>query len=401
MNSNPSDFFRSPLPGRPFLGLVLAAAVLLSACQKPPAAAPQRPPVNVHLGEAKSEKVPLYLDEIGVCVALQSVTIIPQVSGAVTKIAFEDGQEVKPGDLLFTIDPRTYQAARDKAAATLQSDRATLDFNRSQLTRSESLVQGNFISPQDIDNLKTQVATLEATVKEDEAELKSAEINLEYCTIASPIEGKTGVHQVDVGDVVTAYATTSMVSIQRFDPLYVDFIVTENDLPRVKDFFAKGSLKVQVFLPDRPDDKRTGEMFFLDNTVQAGTGTVKLRALLSNRDRYFWPGQFVKVRLILTEKPNTVVVPYAAVQIGHSGPFVFVAKDDNTVELRQVTLGQRLDDNIIIEQGVAASEKVVLDGQLMLSPGAKINPVTDAPKQPPAPAAEPAAKDKKETPAKE
>jgi multidrug efflux system membrane fusion protein len=261
-------------------------------------------------------------------------------------------------------------------------------------------VQGNFISPQDIDNLKTQVATLEGTVKQDEAELKSAEINLEYCTIKSPIEGKTGVHQVDVGDVVTAYATTSMVSVQRLDPLYVDFIVTENDLPRVKEFFTKGSLTVQVYLPDRPDDKRTGEMFFLDNTVQAGTGTVKLRALQSNKDRYFWPGQFVKVRLILTEKPNAVVVPYAAIQMGHSGPFVFVAKQDNTVELRQVTLGQRLDDNIIIDQGVAASEKVVLDGQLMLAPGATINPVSDAPQPSAAPAAQPAAKEK-EAPAKQ
>jgi len=368
--------------GLPALLPLLMAALLLSGCNKTNQAAPlQRPPVNVHLGVSKSQSVPLYLDEIGACVALQSITIIPQVSGAVTKIAFKDGDEVKPGDLLYTIDPRTYEAALAKAQATLQSNQATLEFNRSQLSRSESLVQGNFISPQDIDNLKTQVATLEASVKQNEAEVKSAQINLEYCTIKSPIEGKTGVHQVDVGDVVTAYATSSMLSIQRLDPIFVDFIVTENDLPRVKEYFTKGSLKVQVCLPDRDQDKRSGDMFFLDNTVQTGTGTVKLRALLQNKDHYFWPGQFVKVRLILTEKPDAVVIPYSAVQISHQGPFVFVAKDDNTVEMRPIKPGQRLDNDIIVDHGLQANEKVVLDGQLMLSPGAKINPM-DANAQP-------------------
>jgi len=389
------------------LSVVLFVILLLPACQKKAGPPPQRPPVNVHLGEAKSQKVPLYIDEIGACVALQSVSIIPQVSGAITKIAFQDGAQVKPGDLLFTIDPRTYQAVLDKALATIQSNRATLEFSRSQLTRSESLVKGNFISSQDIDNLKTQVATLEATVKQNEAEVTSAQINLEYCTITSPIEGKTGVRQVDVGDVVTGYAPTSLLSIQRLDPLYVDFIVTENDLPRVKDYFTKGSLNVQVYLPERPKDIRTGEMFFLDNTVQVGTGTVKLRALMQNKDHYFWPGQFVKVRLILTEIPDATVVPYSAIQIGHSGPFVYVAKEDKTVELRNVTLGQRLENDIVIEKGVVPAEKIVLDGQLMLAPGVTINAVDDQPTDPsaPAPGVPPSEPDDKEnekaSPAKE
>ncbi len=352
----------------------LLFALLPSACERKAGGLPPRPPVNVSTALAVSKPVPLYIDEIGTCVALQSVSILPQVSGAIAKINFQDGAELKQGDPLFTIDPRLYEAARDKAEATLLSDQATLELNKAQLKRNQELAEGNYISAQELENFKTTVATNEATVRGDSASLKTAQINLEYCTMTSPIDGKAGVHQVDIGAVVTAYSNTPLVSIQRLDPLYVDFIVAETDLPQVRNYFKTGSLKVEVYYPEAEQKKRTGELFFLDNAVQTGSGTVKLRAILHNEDHFFWPGQFVNVRILLDTIQNAVLVPNEAVQIGNNGPFVFIVKPDNTVELRFVKPGQHQGDQIVVTEGIQAGETVVVSGQLSLAPGAKVMP---------------------------
>ncbi len=358
--------------------LQMIALLVLAGCEKKSMGPMGRPPVSVEVAKAISQDAPLYIQEIGSCTAMQSVAITPQVSGAITEIRFKDGQEVKTGDILFIIDPRTYQAAVEKAEATLLSDKATLTLNSQQLERNKSLVQGNFISSQDLDTLKTTVETNDATVKQDTAALETAKINLEYCTITSPINGKTGIHQYDIGNVVTSYATTPLLSIQRMDPLYVDFIVTEGDFPKVREYFKEGTLKVKIYPPNDESKSRLGDLIFVDNAVQQGTGTVKLRALLQNEDRFFWPGQFVKVKLVLADLKNSVQVPSGAVQISQTGPFLFVVKSDSTVELRPVTLGQQQGDNTIIEKGLAADETVVVDGQLMLSPGAKVIPINPA-----------------------
>ncbi|MDD5260827.1 MAG: efflux RND transporter periplasmic adaptor subunit [Methylacidiphilales bacterium] len=352
----------------------LLFALLPLACERKADVPPPRLPVNVSTALAVSKPVPLYIDEIGTCVALQSVSILPQVSGAIAKIHFEDGAELKQGDPLFTIDPRLFEAARDKAEATLLSDQATLELNRAQLKRSQELAQGNYISAQDLENLKTTVATSEAVVQGDRAALKTAQINLEYCTMNSPIDGKAGIHQVDIGAVVTAYSNTPLVSIQRLDPLYVDFVVAETDLPQVRNYFKTGALKVEVYYPEAEQKKRSGELFFLDNAVQTGSGTVKLRAILHNEDHFFWPGQFVNVRLLLDTIQNAVLVPYEAVQVGNNGPFAFIVKGDNTVELRFVKPGQRQGDQIVVSDGIKQGEMVVVTGQLSLAPGAKVMP---------------------------
>ncbi|MDR1146267.1 MAG: efflux RND transporter periplasmic adaptor subunit [Verrucomicrobiales bacterium] len=375
------------------LGLLLAG-LLAGACGRKQEAPPPRPPVLVTTARAASQNVPLYIDEIGTCQALQSVLITPQVSGPVTEIHFQDGQEVRLGDPLYTIDPRPYAAAVKKAEAQLSSDRATLAYNQAQLQRNESLVAGDYISAQDLENLKTTVAVNQAAVQADEAALETAKINLGYCRITAPIDGKTGAHQVDIGNVVTAYSNAALVSIQRMDPMYVDFIVAEADLPRVREYFKNGTLKVQVSFPDDESKSRYGDLYFLDNVVRAGSGTVLLRAIMPNQDRLFWPGQFVKVRLVLAELPDAVLVPAGAVQIGHSGPYVFVVKSDQTVDLRLVTPGQRQGDLVVLAHGVAAGETVVLDGQLMLSPGAQVRVVT-----PSAPGADSAAAAPSSTPA--
>ncbi|MDR2462487.1 MAG: efflux RND transporter periplasmic adaptor subunit [Verrucomicrobiales bacterium] len=362
--------------------LVAALTVMVSGCAKKEQAPPQRPPVLVTTAQAVARKVPLYLEEIGTCQALQSVLIMPQVSGAVTKIHFTDGQEVRAGEPLFTIDPRPYQAAREQAAARLASDRAMLAYNQEQLKRNESLVAGNYISAQDLENLKTTVEVNRATVKADEAALETAEINLGYCHITAPIDGKMGAHQVDIGNVVNAYSGKTLVSIQRMDPMYVDFIVAEADLPRVREYFQKGTLRVQVYFPDDESKSRYGELYFLDNMIRAGTGTVMLRAIMPNEDRLFWAGQFVKVKLVLADIPDAVLIPADAVQVGHNGAYVFVVNPDQTVDLRMVTEGQRQGGWLVIEKGVSAGETVVLDGQLMLSPGAKIRVAPPADSQP-------------------
>jgi multidrug efflux system membrane fusion protein len=380
------DFMQTQKPHFVSCAILLGTVLMVGACSKKQEAPMQRPPVLVSVAKAVGQNVPLYIEEIGTCQALQSVLITPQVSGPVTEIHFKDGQEVKTGDPLFTIDPRPYEAAVQKAEAQLLSDKATLAYNQEQLKRNESLVEGNYISAQDLENLKTTVEVNKATVKADEAALETAKINLGYCKISAPIDGKTGAHQVDIGNVVTAYSNATMVSIQRMDPMYVDFIVAEIDLPRVREYFKNGTLKVKVFFPDDENKSRYGDLYFLDNNVRAGTGTVMLRAVMPNEDRLFWPGQFVKVKLVLQELPDAVLIPANAVQIGHSGPYVFVVKDDQTVDLRLVTEGQRQGELLVIEKGVNAGETVVLDGQMMLAPGAKVRFASDHPAGAQAPA---------------
>lgn len=352
--------------------MVLAA---LSGCRKP-AAQHQMPPRPVTAAKVATKDMPLYLEQIGNCVAVESVTISAQVSGKIMDIHFMDGADLKKGDKLFTIDPRPYQASLDLAEANLKKDQATLDLNKSQMDRSKELVPGNYLSPQDFDNLKTAVATAEAQVKSDIANIATAKINLEYCYITSPIEGRASVRLVDAGNVVSASAGTQLLSIQRMDPMYVDFTIAEPDLPKVREYLGSGKLTAQVYLPDDEKAMRNSELFFVDNAVQLATGTVKLRAILPNKDRFFWPGQFVRVRIILKELKGALVVPYSAVQISQQGPYVFVIKPDNTADIRQIVPGQRLGDEIVITKGLAEGENVVATGQLGIGPGSKVSVIT-------------------------
>lgn len=349
-----------------FVGLAF-----LSGCKKvaPPREMPPRP---VTSAKVEVKDMPLYLEEIGNCVAVESVTISAQVSGKITDIHFIDGADLKKGDKLFTIDPRPYQASLDAADAALKKDQATLALNKSQVDRSKDLVPGNYLSPQDFENLRTAVATAEAQVKSDEAAIASAKINLEYCFITSPIEGRASVRLVDAGNVVSASAGTQLLSIQRMDPMYVDFTVAEPDLPKVRQYMGSGKLGAQVYFPDDEKKIREAELFFVDNAVQLATGTVKLRAIVPNKDRLFWPGQFVRVRIILEELKGALVVPYGAVQISQKGPYIFIIKPDNTADFRLIEPGQRFGDDIVIKKGVTAGENVVATGQLGIGPGAKV-----------------------------
>ena len=348
------------------------SAFVLAGCGNNGAALPARPPANVTVASAVSREVPVYLDEVGKCVAREAVSIQPQVSGRITQIHFEDGAELKKGDPLFTIDPRPYKAALDLAEANLAQARARLDLAKIQFARADGLVDAKAISKQEYDTRKNAVDVVAAEVEQNEARLETARINLEYTSISSPIDGRAGHRLVDTGNVVTANAG-SLLMIQRVDPIYAEFTVTENDLSAVQQHMSEGSLKVEVSLPDGSGQPLPGELTFLDNAVQDPTGTVTLRATIPNHDRTLWPGRFVKVRLVLDTMPSAVLVPAPALQSSAQGAFVYVVKEDSTAELRPVKTGQRQGDLVVIAEGLKPGERVIVNGQLGVMPGGKVN----------------------------
>src|SRR6266446_6434792 len=345
--------------------VVFAVLALLSAfylyVQKKRTDSAAKPPVRpVLVAKVITKDVPVYLDEIGTCGAYETVQVQAQVSGQILTRHFQDGADVKKGDLLFTIDPRPYQAALDQAKAQAALDQMTLK-------RQEDLRARKVISPQDYD-------TAVANAQKSQAAAEAAQVNFDFCYIKSPINGRAGLRNVDIGNLVGP-STGSLVTIQGLDPIYTDFTVAENDLPLVRKYLGGPSVKVETYLADGSITPRVGELYFIDNAVQPGSGTVKVRGVTPNPDRALWPMEFVRVRFILDILSNATLVPSQAVQISQSGPFVFVVKPDNTVDLRPVKPGQRQDgDMTVLESGVKAGETVVVTGQLALSPGAKIAP---------------------------
>lgn len=341
--------------------LLVVLVVMLRGITSKPKTASGPAPRPVIAAKVITQDVPLYLDEIGTCTAFETVQVQAQVSGQIMAREFQDGADVKKGDLLFQIDPRPYEAA-------LASAEADLALNQATLKRHETLRAQNVTATQELD-------TAQANARKSAAAVKAAQVNLEHCYIRSPIDGRAGLRLVDVGNVVgggTGGGGPILVTIQGMDPIYTDFTVAEPDLPLVRRYLDREKLKV---LTDAEDDElppRAGELSFIDNSLQPGTGTVKARALTANPDRALWPSQFVRVRLILETLKDSKLVPSSAVQIGQNGPYVFVVKDDSTLDLRQVRPGQRHGDLTVVTEGVKDGERVVVSGQLQLAPGAKV-----------------------------
>ena len=358
------------------IGLIAALASLLamSGCAKKStqAAGPPQSASLVTVTRATAHDVPVYLEEIGRSGAFESVTVTPQIAGRITERDFQDGAELKKGQLLFTIDPRPYQAALDSAQAQLAQSKAALDLARTQLKMYASVSDTRAVSQMDLETKKNTVAVDEALVQAAEAAVENAKLNLEYCYIHSPIDGRAGARLVDVGNVVQTN-TTALLLIQRVDPIYADFTITEADLPEVQKQFTGGTLRALVRIPsDPPTRAREGKLTFVDNTVQNGTGTVNLRATIANADRHFWPGQFVNVTLVLATAKGAVLVPNQATQISQQGPYVYVVKPDDTAELRLITLGQRQGEDVVVTKGLGPGERVVVTGQLTIAPGGKV-----------------------------
>jgi multidrug efflux system membrane fusion protein len=389
--------------------------MLLLGCSNKAAQMPfERPPAPVSATVAVAQDVPTYIDAIGKTVAREVVSIQPQVSGRITKIHFTDGANVRKGDLLFTIDPRPFEAAlrqaqakvsqdvalKKQAEANLASEIAKANWGKVQVSRYAKLVEQGVVSQEQYGELRATQNSLDANVgsaraavnsadesiKVDTAAVESTKVQLSYCTIRSPIDGRAGQRLVDVGNVVNpgggsnnnsssssnpANGNTLLV-IERLEPIYADFTISQNSLAEVQQQMRANKLTAEVRLPDDPGSPVIGQLTFLDNSVENTTGTVGLRATVPNSDHRFWPGRFVNVRLVLNTIHQAVLVPASAPQMAPNGSFVYVVKQDSTAEQRPVKLGQRQGELIVVESGVAAGEQVVTAGQLGVTPGGKV-----------------------------
>jgi multidrug efflux system membrane fusion protein len=299
------------------------------------------------------------------------VSVRAQVAGEITGIHFQQGQEVSQGDLLFTIDPRPYQAALEGALADLARDKATLNSAEEDVLRYGELIKKEYVTSQQYDQVMANADALKATVAADEAAVKNAQINLGYCAVRSPISGRTGTILVQPGNVIKAN-DQAVVTINQITPLYVSFSVPEKYLSDIRRHFATGPLAVEATFSDQGASSFRGKLSFINNTVDSSTGTILMKATFRNREKALWPGQFVNVTLTLAISENAVVVPSQAVQRGQQGDYVFVVKPDMTVELRSIQAGQKLDGDTVIRKGLDEGEKVVTDGQLRLFPGARV-----------------------------
>ncbi len=389
--------------------LAAATVLLLPGCGRGSEAAnqmPPRPPAQVTVATAFTRDVPVYLEEIGKTVATEIVSIVPQVSGKLITARTQDGDYVEKGQLLFEIDPRPFAAALASAEATLAQNKADRELAEIQFKRMQGLASTGTATQLEFDQDRVALAVAEAKVAAAEAAVQTAKLKLEYTTICSPIAGRTGARLIDSGNVVKENDAPMQV-IRRLDPIYVEFTITENDLGTVRKYIAayglqwgehpERGLRVEVDVPGDsarvlsalgPQTPATasgpsqvgpheGQLTFLDNSVQGTTGTVRLRATVANADYYFWPGQFVNVRLILTVKKDAVLIPVEAQQISQQGPYVYVIGPDSTAELRPFVPGQRQGNLLVVERGVQGGEKVVVAGQMSVMPKAKVQ-VTNA-----------------------
>src|SRR3954466_3399463 len=329
-------------------------------------------PVPVVAALTKRSDVPVYLDGVGTIRALNTVTVRSQVDGKLLSVNYTEGQQVERGFVLAQIDPTTYQAAYDQAVAKKALDEATLANARLDLERYNKLVSTNSIARQQLDTQKMLVSQQEAQVKLDQAQIDNAKAILDYTQIVAPITGRTGIRQVDQGNVVHASDANGIVVITQFQPLSVLFTLPQQQLGEVNRAFAAGPLPVDAFGPDNKTIVETGELKVVYNQVDPSTGTIKLKAEFANRELQLWPGGFINVRLLTHTLKQVVVAPTAAVQRGPSGTFVYVVQPDNKVAVRPVTVSQQDETQAVVAKGLEADERVVTTGFARLTAGAAV-----------------------------
>jgi len=353
-----------------FLVPILALAGSALACAKANKAAPVEA-VPVRVGTVVERAVPLQIRNVGTIQPYVAVAVRAQVSGEIMQVHFRDGQDLKKGGLLFSIDPRPYQAALAQAEAALARERAQMENAQTDVQRYEDLVKKDYVTQQQYDSVKANAAATAATVRLNQAAVERARLDLAFCSIHAPIDGRGGSILVQAGNVVKSNDAV-LVTINQVAPIYLAFAVPERELPEIRRRQNAGSLAVEAEEPATGKSLARGELTFLDNTVDRTTGTITLKATFPNTDRILWPGEFVNAVLTLATEQNAIVAPTGAVQNGQQGTFAYVVKADRTVESRPVTVARSAADGLVIARGLAAGETVVTDGQLRLSPGAKI-----------------------------
>lgn len=333
-------------------------------------------PVPVTVEPVVKKDVPVYLTALGTVQALNTVTVNPQVSGQLMTLNFTEGQQVKKGDVLAQIDPRTFQAQYDQAAAKKQQDQALLATAQANLERSQNLAPQGYISKQDLDTLRNTVAQYKATVEADVAAIASAQVQLSFTKVISPVDGVTGIRGVDPGNLVTT--TSSIVTITQIHPIYVMFTLPEQNLEMVRGA-SRGGDPLEVTALDRVDQHAIaegGELKVIDNQIDTTTGTFRLRSQFTNDKNDLWPGQFVNVRLKVRTVSGGLVIPSQAVQRGPDGDYVYQVQGDNTVKMQPVKVaGEVGDSHVMIGSGLVANDSVVTEGQFRLKPGSKVKPL--------------------------
>ncbi|HLQ89266.1 MAG TPA: efflux RND transporter periplasmic adaptor subunit [Xanthobacteraceae bacterium] len=352
---------------------------------KAPEAKRPAPAQSVSAGTAIEMSVPILVNAIGTVQSIASVIVKSRIDGQIAEVHLEEGQEVKEGDLLFTLDNRSFQAQLAQADANVERSRAQLERAQQEVKRQSELASRGVASAQRLEEVQSQVKVFEAAIRADEAAIENARINLSYTQIRSPIAGKTGVINLKRGNLVKSNDTTTnavpLVTITQLRPIYVGFTVPERHLADIREAMtSEEPLVAVVTLPNQPQKPITGALTFIDNQVDVVTGTISLKAKFANDDTWLWPGQFVNVTLTVGIQANAIVLPSGAVQIGQNGAYVFVIKQDSTVELRLVRTNRTVDDKTVIDDGIKAGERVVVDGQLRLTNGARVT--VQAPQRP-------------------
>jgi multidrug efflux system membrane fusion protein len=332
--------------------------------------------VPVKTGEVMYQNVPVQINAIGNVEAYNTVSVKAMVGGEVIDVHFREGQDVKQGDLLFLIDPRPYEAALKQAEAQLARDTAQAKNAEEQAKRYGILAQKDYVSRDQYDQFRANADALSAAVEADIANIDNSKLQVDYCTIRSPLDGRVGSVLINEGNIIKAN-DLPLVTINKITPIYVTFSVPEQNLANIKRFMKEGSLKMQAVIPGDESHPAEGVLSFVNNAVDMATGTIQLKGTFENRDRKLWPGQFVNVVVTLETQNNAVVMPSAALQTGQQGQYVFVIKTDSTVESRPVTVARTYGDLAVVAQGVKPGEKVVTDGQLNLISGVQVEPRGD------------------------
>lgn len=329
-------------------------------------------PIPVTIATAVQKDVPIDVRAVGSVEPYSTVQVKSLVDGQIAKVHFQEGQFVKKDDILFTIDPRPFQAAVAQAEATVAKDQTTLTFAQRAAERSNILVKQKQISAEENDQSVAAAASAAAILKADQAAVETAKLKLQYCIIKSPIDGRTGNLDVNEGNVIKANADNPLVTIVQLEPIYITFSVSERYLGDIHKYNEKGPLKTEAMAPGNREHPITGKLTFINNQVDKTAGTIQLKSTVDNKDHGLWPGEYVDVVLTLTSIPNATVVPSQAVQVSQQGQTVFVVKPDSTVDLRQVVTGQTVGNETVIDSGLKPGEIAVTDGQLRLLPGSKV-----------------------------